>query len=287
MRTASDDAAHLPLADQPGPAPERPGHVPERPGHVPERRCLLTGVHGPRAALIRLAVGPDGAVWPDLGARLPGRGAWVVADRATLETALARGKLKGALARAFRGPAPAIPADLAQRIADGLERRLLDRLGLEHRAGHLIFGTGKIGEWARAGRVALLLHADDAADDGTGKLDQALRVGGAGTALRLPIGRESLSRALGRDNVVHSGVTDGKAAARIAGDARRANAYLLSETSSGASASGGDDCEPGTCGRLGDGDDAGRGGGFDDGAGRAGGHRQFAGEAGGNGEGRE
>jgi predicted RNA-binding protein YlxR (DUF448 family) len=197
-------------------------------GHTPERRCILTGAVRPRGALIRLVVGPDAALWPDFAGRLPGRGAWIAPNRAALESAIRRGKLKGALARAFGTPLPAIPDDLPNRIADGLERRALERLGLEQRAGHLLFGSEKIGEWARAGRVQLMLHAADAADDGIGKLDQAFRVGGGEMAqsIRLPAGRDALSRALGRGNVVHSGVTDAKAAARIRSDLLRWIAYL-------------------------------------------------------------
>ncbi|MFN3370666.1 MAG: YlxR family protein, partial [Sphingomonadaceae bacterium] len=70
----------------------------------PERTCVLTRQTGNRAGLIRLALGPDGAAWPDLGARLPGRGAWVAPDRALLADALAKGRLKAALSRAFRAP---------------------------------------------------------------------------------------------------------------------------------------------------------------------------------------
>jgi hypothetical protein len=44
--------------------------------------------------------------------------------------------------------------------------------------------------------------------------------------IRLPAGRDALSRALGRENMVHSGVTDGKAAARIATDVARWAAFL-------------------------------------------------------------
>jgi predicted RNA-binding protein YlxR (DUF448 family) len=196
-------------------------------GHVPERKCILTGAHGERASLIRLALGPDGAVWPDLAAKLPGRGAWLVADRAVVEAAMAKGKLKGALARAFRQPVE-VPADLPARIANGLERRALDRLGLEHRAGHLIFGADKLNDWARAGRVHLLLHAADAAEDGVSKLNQAFRAGEGQmeAVIRLPAGRDALSRALGRENMVHSGVTDGKAAARIATEVARWAAFL-------------------------------------------------------------
>jgi predicted RNA-binding protein YlxR (DUF448 family) len=206
---------------------DTPSAVIEDRDSAPERKCILTGAHGERASLIRLALGPDGAVWPDLAAKLPGRGAWIVADRSVLEAGMAKGKLKGALARAFRQPAT-VPDDLADRIAAGLERRSLDRLGLEHRAGHLIFGADKLNEWSRSGRVHLLLHAADAAEDGVSKLNQAFRAGEGdmNDVIRLPAGRDALSRALGRENMVHSGVIDGKAAARIATDVARWAAFL-------------------------------------------------------------
>ena len=43
--------------------------------HAPERKCILTGAHDARDNLIRLAIGPDGQVAPDVRARAPGRGA--------------------------------------------------------------------------------------------------------------------------------------------------------------------------------------------------------------------
>lgn len=195
-------------------------------GRQPERKCILSGVHGERASLIRLALGPDGQVWPDPAAKLPGRGAWIAPDRALLQAAMAKGRLKGALARAFKSPAT-VPDGLADMIGRALERRALDRLGLEHRAGHLIYGSEKLVEWARAGRLHLLIHAGDAADDGMSKLNQAWRSGGGDMedVIRLPAGREALSRALGRENVVHSGVNNGKAAARIAQELRRWAAF--------------------------------------------------------------
>lgn len=214
MRDTSDDAPDAVAEDRAGS------------GHLPERKCILSGMHGERACLIRLALGPDGQVWPDLAAKLPGRGAWIVPDRAMLEQAMAKGRLKGALARAFKEPA-VVPDDLADRIASGLEKRALERLGLEHRAGHLIYGSEKLSEWARGGRLFLLLHAADAAEDGSSKLNQAWRSGDGDMkdVIHVPVGREALSRAVGRENVVHSGVNNGKAAARIAQELKRWAAF--------------------------------------------------------------
>ena len=202
-------------------APERPS-APASASSEPERKCILTGSHGTRDELIRLAVSPDGDVLPDVLARAPGRGAWIGVSRTDLEAAQTKGKLKGALARAFKGAELSIPADLGAKIEAALLRALTDRLGLEMRTGFLLLGSERIAEKARAGRVAWLGHAADASEDGSRKLDQAWRVGenaeGSGKAgARLPLDRTALSVAMGRDNVVHLALTDRAAAQRIDG----------------------------------------------------------------------
>lgn len=202
---------------------------------LPERKCVLTGRHDSRGDLIRLAVSPDGDVLPDVLARAPGRGAWIGTCRADLEKALANGKLKGALARAFKGAPLTIPADLAERIETSLRRALTDRLGIELRSGNVLLGTEKIAQGARSGAVTFLAHASDAGSDGPNKLAQAWRVGeGAeGTGLKgviLPLDRAALSVALGRDNVVHLGLTDAAAAQRVASLLQRLMFFIGQQT---------------------------------------------------------
>lgn len=185
-----------------------------------ERKCILTGAHGARDALLRLAISPDGLVLPDPLARAPGRGAWLGVNRAELEAAMAKGKLRGALARAFKGASLTVPDDLPELIEAALTRALLDRLGLEMRAGNVVLGSDRIAEHARGGAISLLLHARDASADGSRKLDQAWRVGrdaeGSGEkGTTLPLDRAALSVALGRDNVVHLALADDRAAERV------------------------------------------------------------------------
>ena len=192
----------------------------------PERRCVLSGEHGARDALLRLAISPDGLVLPDVQAKAPGRGAWIGVARGELEQAIAKGCLKAALARAFKGAPLIIPDDLAERAEQALRRSLLERLGLEMRSGRLILGADRIAEQARMGRVAWLAHASDTSKDGARKIDQAWRVGldaeGSGKCgIRLPLDRAVLSVALGRDNVVHLALADRASAERVSIPLRR------------------------------------------------------------------
>jgi hypothetical protein len=184
--------------------------------HVPERTCILSRRTAPREELIRLALSPDGEVAPDVRARAPGRGAWIGVTRAELDQANAKGKLKGALQRAFKSSDVKIPADLGERTEASLRRAALDRLGMEARAGNLINGFDRIENAARSGKVHLLIHAADAGEDGNRSLDQAWRVGGGGPqGVIFPEGRTILSMALGRENVVHVALTDPAAASRV------------------------------------------------------------------------
>ena len=185
--------------------------------HVPERTCVLTRRKGTKDELIRLALGPDGSVAPDARARAPGRGAWIGVNRADLDAANAKGKLKPALSRAYKTNDVTVPADLGARIEAALRQTALDRLGMEARAGNLVNGTERIETAARSGKIHLLIHAADSGEDGRRALDQAWRVGGGGPrGMIFPEGRTILSMALGRENVVHVALTDPAAASRVA-----------------------------------------------------------------------
>ena len=197
----------------------------------PERRCILSGETAPRETLVRLVASPNGLVLPDAQDKAPGRGAWIGVSRDEFAEAQAKGRLKGALSRAFKTGDLELADNLPELVENALTRVLLDRLGLEMRVGSLILGTQRIAEAARGGAVALLLHASDASEDGRKKLDQAWRVGreleGSGErGVELPLDRDALSVALGRDNVVHLALADEAAAARVMKALTRLTHYL-------------------------------------------------------------
>ncbi len=218
MRTRSNESA---VADSP--SANREGNE----KHNPERSCVLTRAKGTRDSLIRLALGPDGQVAPDVRARAPGRGAWISVSRDDLDAANAKGKLRQALARAFKSNALDIPADLGERTAAALRQAVLDRLGMEARSGTLLSGGERIAAAARSGKVHLLIHAADSGEDGRRSLDQAWRVGGGDPrGFIFPEDRTILSMALGRQNVVHIALTDPAAAARVAHALARWRAFI-------------------------------------------------------------
>ncbi|MPT47076.1 MAG: DUF448 domain-containing protein [Sphingobium sp.] len=195
-----------------------------------ERRCILTGERTAPDDLIRLAVSPDDLLMPDVRAKAPGRGAWIGVSRTELEAAIGNGKFRGALARAFKTGAIRLPDDLPVMIDAALTQQAMDRLGLEAKASTVITGSEKIETACRRGQVHMLFHASDAAPDGRRKLDQAWRVGeeaeGSDHAGQvLPVGRDALSKALGRENVVHIAIVDSRAADRLSACLRRWQNY--------------------------------------------------------------
>ena len=188
----------------------------DKEAHVPERTCILSRRKGSKEELIRLALGPDGSVAPDVRAKAPGRGAWIGVGRTELDEANAKGKLKAALNRAFKTSDVIVPGDLGERTEAALRQAALDRLGMEARSGKLINGAERVETAARTGKVHMLIHAADAGDDGRKRMDQAWRVGGGqDRGLVFPEGRTILSMALGRENVVHVALTDPAAASRV------------------------------------------------------------------------
>jgi predicted RNA-binding protein YlxR (DUF448 family) len=165
-----------------------------------ERRCIVSHEARPDAKLIRFALAPDGAVIPDVAAKLPGRGAWVSADRASVETA-AR---KQMFARAFKCEARA-PDTLADQTEALLVRRCLDQLGLMRRAGAVAVGATQVESAIRGKPALIVIEAEDGAEEGREKL-MSLHIG-LWSAPAAAVGcfkAADLGVALGRDRVIHA-----------------------------------------------------------------------------------
>lgn len=172
----------------------------EGPRRERERRCIVSGEHDSGANLVRFALSPDGVVTPDAAAKLPGRGAWVRADRAILEQA----SKKGAFARAFKTQAQ-VPEGLADTVEALLSRRCLDQLGMAQRAGAIAVGATQVDAAIRAKPAFLLIEAEDGAQEGREKL-MSLHIGlwGRPPAAVGCFSSSDLGVALGRERVIHA-----------------------------------------------------------------------------------
>lgn len=185
-----------------------------------ERRDLVSGEVMAEGRLIRFVAGPDAAVTPDLARKLPGRGLWVAADRASVETA-AR---KGLFSRAARTRLNA-GSDLADQVEALLLRRLLAGLGLARKAGELISGFEKVLSSVAGGKAAFVVEATDGAADGRRKLLGAARKSARPPRLIGLFTSDELGLALGGENVIHSAFLAGRGADRWTSDVERLSGF--------------------------------------------------------------
>jgi len=190
----------------------------------PVRLCAVSRAEKSTDELIRFVLGPDGAIVPDLARRLPGRGVWVTATRATVAMAARR----NVFARSLKRPV-SVPADLADQVERLMSKRLAEALSLAKKAGLAVSGFAKVDEQIERGRAAVLLHASDAAADGVAKLDRKFKalIGeeAAQTATIRELTGSEMSLALGLSNVIHAASSQGGASKRIVQEAERLRRY--------------------------------------------------------------
>jgi len=189
----------------------------KRAKEVAERRCIATGEAQPKEGLLRFVLGPDDEIGPDLAERLPGRGIWVTGTKAALEQAIA----KKAFARAAKRPVkldPALP-DLVGRL---LAARVAETLGLARRSGELVLGLERVFETLDKEPVAALIEATDAGRDGVRRFRAKLK---AADLSDLPVLKaltsDQMGLALGRSNVVHAALKQGRMQDKVLADFAR------------------------------------------------------------------
>ncbi len=113
----------------------------------PLRQCIVTRERYPKEVMVRFVAAPDGTLTPDLQAKLPGRGAWVIADAPAIEKAIQKHMFGRALDVQI-----SVPKELCGRIEALLARRCLELIGPGARCGAMLLGSGSAGARpARAG----------------------------------------------------------------------------------------------------------------------------------------
>lgn len=184
----------------------------ESEGQVSERRCVVTRQCRDTSSMIRFVRGPDGDAVPDLEEKLPGRGAWVVADR----EALAQMQKRNPFPRAFKAETR-LADDLPEVLVRLLRRKCLELLGLARSAGQVVTGLEKVTAHAMTRPVGAMVVSSDA---GPGAVEKATRLAGSAPVIDC-FDRDELGLALGLDNMVHAAIAPGRLAARLLREVER------------------------------------------------------------------
>ncbi len=171
--------------------------------HMSERTCIVTRRPQPPEAMIRFVRGPDGALAPDIRARLPGRGVWVTA-RADL---VAQAAQKRMFQRSLKTQVEAAP-QLAEDVDKLLEADCLQMLALANKAGAVVAGFGKVADALSRASAAALIEAHDGGEDGKRKLAQAARRAASAPPIVGLFTSLQLDLALGRTNVIHAALAE-------------------------------------------------------------------------------
>ena len=165
----------------------------------PVRQCAVTRERLAPDALIRFVRSPDGMVVPDVFGKLPGRGAWVTADRSIIADSVEN----HIFSRAFKAHSQPIDNLMVE-----IERQLLQRcnglLGMAKKSGVAVLGFDQVRAYIRKQEPGWLLEASDGAEDGRNKVHflakaiyEDVKVAGALSSAELGV-------AFGRQHVIHA-----------------------------------------------------------------------------------
>jgi predicted RNA-binding protein YlxR (DUF448 family) len=135
----------------------------------PARRCIVSKEIFETDTLLRFVLSPDNIVTPDLDEVLPGRGAWVKADQASLQTAITN----NLFAKSFKTKVT-VPDDLLLRVGALLNKKCLDLLNLSRRSGACVLGFDKSYNAARKLPMVLYITAAKPQSDSRRKMEHAL-----------------------------------------------------------------------------------------------------------------
>ena len=195
----------------------------------PERTCAVTRATLPPEQMLRFVAGPDDQIVPDLAHKLPGRGVWVTATHTAVSAAVKQNAFAKSLKRKLF-----VDPDLAGRVEALLAVRVREAFSFARKAGSVVTGFAKVDAALADGTGIALVHASDAAADGSAKLDRKLIAVRKSRGQPAPIVRAlssaEMSLAIGRDNVVHAALTEGGASRKFLNAAERLRRYRLSET---------------------------------------------------------
>ena len=129
------------------------------------RKCIATGQIKPKNELLRFVKTPDNRIVPDFNNKLEGRGLYVSISRKALKTAIEKNLFIKSLHMHLK-----IEENFLSMVEQLLYKRGLDSINLARKAGALVTGFEKVKEKILKNKVAFLIEAKDAGQDGKEKI---------------------------------------------------------------------------------------------------------------------
>lgn len=195
------------------------GGQPKDPDDGPERKCIATGEVQPKHGLIRLVIGPEGQIAPDLAEKLPGRGIWVSADRAALDKAAQKRLFSRAAKQAV-----SVPDWLTDHVETLLAARVINLISLARKGGGATCGYEKVKSKLAGEEAQVLIQASDGSERGKSKLSTPYRGDFIGWLTAAELGK-----AFGRQTVIHAALDAGGLTKRVVEDAARLKGLRVSD----------------------------------------------------------
>lgn len=173
------------------------------------RKCIATNAVLEKSEMLRFVLSPENIVTPDIKGKLPGRGAWVIAEKQQVEHAAQKGMFKKAFKRKNVQPMD----NMAEVIADLLKRDVFDALSICRKSGDLQMGHLKAEESILSGRTRIYVVASDAGKDTRKKLTAKMRTivekKGKKCYIIDHFSTAELETCLGHEKVIHVAIKTG------------------------------------------------------------------------------
>ena len=179
----------------------------------PERTCIVTRERHPRSELVRLVCDPTGTVVVDYGAKLPGRGVWVLPTSAALKGLPRKRKL---VERTLGGTCD--PVQIEANVRRAVHEAVAHGLSMAAAGGELRVGRDRSVESLMRGRAATYAWSEDCADRTRQALDD---VADGVIGVQMPLTSEEVGARIGRGAVAVLTVSHGSGASYLRRQLRR------------------------------------------------------------------
>ena len=181
------------------------------------RKCIATGQIKPKNELLRFVKTPDNRLVPDFNNKLEGRGLYVSISRKALKTAIEKNLFIKSLHMHLK-----IEENFLSMVEQLLYKRGLDSINLARKAGALVTGFEKVKEKILKNKVAFLIEAQDAGQDGA----QKLKVISANLETLKVYTVQDLDMAMSKVNTVHVAVLRSDIAKMVYENLKRYQTFL-------------------------------------------------------------